>query len=690
LVLLSLLVLVLSAACSGGAGEGGVDSAVDAVGGADLPLDSVGPGADTDAVPSGDLLQDTQGGQDTDVAAAMDAAGDADAAPDAPPDTDLDTAAPDTLPDLVGQDTVAPFCGDGKVTADEDCDDQQDGDDADGCTDQCRFTCNDAAIDCADPEGNCKAASCVANDAGQVCKISNDPWDSPEAPSACIRSYCNNGSPAEANQPDGIACDLFMNHLGDYCVGGQCQAPECGDGVRGPLEACDDGDDINTNGCSNDCEFENCGNSEDDPGEDCDDGANGDDSDGCTDLCRFGCANPLMDCVNIPKDCHFPMCLPATYGFVCFQVGDLEDLPDDGNICTTDTCTEQGISHKPVTNGAPCDNGSGASGDYCYQGNCRDQTCNDGVKGRDEACDDGNDNQCDGCLKNCTLHNNSCGDAFKCGTEQCDDGNDNQCDGCLKNCTLHNNSCGDSFKCGTEQCDDGNTWPCDGCDQGCNTEVASPCPACMVKVSANPGKGIAKDFCLDRYEAARPDATSTNEGQNGSRTVSRAGVLPWYVNPMSAANLAVFQAACAATGKRLCSADEWGLGCGGDTGTVYTYGDTFDPDICNSDSAFCAQHCADKGIPPETCNTAVGCGFTYGSNKIVPTGSLPDCQDQYGAFDVNGNVWEAIPVDSAVDARGYVIKGGAFNCGNAPLRFRCDFNATWNELYAGFRCCKDL
>jgi cysteine-rich repeat protein len=351
------------------------------------------------------------------------------------------------------------------------------------------------------------------------------------------------------------------------------------------------------------------------------------------------------------------MCLPADNGFVCFQVGDLEDLPDDGNVCTADTCKETGMTFTPVKDGNTCDNGKGTSGDYCAKGLCSDQVCGDGIKGRDEACDDGNKNDCDGCLATCKLHDNFCGDDILCLGEDCDDGNQNDGDGCSSTCAI---------------------------------EPPPTCPDGMVKVTANEAKGIAADFCMDLYEASRPDATATAEGVDNSRAVSQAGVLPWYVNPANAAVLATFQSACGASGKHLCSAAEWGLGCTGDAGNIYTWGNTWDGDICNAETAFCAQYCADNAILPANCNTNQGCGYSYNVFKVVPTGSFPDCQDQYGAFDVNGNVWELVPVPAAVDARGYVIKGGAFNCGTPSLRFRCDFNATWNELYAGFRCCADL
>ena len=218
--------------------------------------------------------------------------------------------------------------------------------------------------------------------------------------------------------------------------------------------------------------------------------------------------------------------------------------------------------------------------------------------------------------------------------------------------------------------------------------------------------------CVDRYEASRPDATATSAGVDNSHATSRPGVLPWYVNPMSAEALQQFAIACSAAGKRLCTAGEWLDSCEGPAGTTYAFGNSFDPLTCNSVDSYCQTCCDILGDVP-SCPTGGNCGYSaelstspytpetcfitaeYGRSSchvcfhVMPTGSFAECTDAYGAYDVNGNVWEAVPVSTSVDARGYQVRGGAFNCGNPTQRFRCDFNATWSALYAGFRCCRD-
>jgi hypothetical protein len=204
------------------------------------------------------------------------------------------------------------------------------------------------------------------------------------------------------------------------------------------------------------------------------------------------------------------------------------------------------------------------------------------------------------------------------------------------------------------------------------------CPADMVVVGS--------EFCMDRYEASRPDATATSAGANESIASSRPGVLPWMVNPMSYTQLARFQDACRAAGKQLCTGTQWLAACQGPTpGRAYVFGDTFDREACNCVDTFCDDYCRDHGILPGSCNTGTNCGYAYSCYHVAPTGTFPQCSNEYGTLDINGNLWEI--VSSETDPRGYEVRGGAFNCASPALRLQCTFNADWSDLYAGFRCC---
>ncbi len=201
------------------------------------------------------------------------------------------------------------------------------------------------------------------------------------------------------------------------------------------------------------------------------------------------------------------------------------------------------------------------------------------------------------------------------------------------------------------ECDE--TRPCNAgfecVDKHCTPRPQQPitCPADMAKV--------ADTFCVDTFEASRPDATSTSSGKDGSRAVSAAGVLPWQV-----VDNATAEAACKASGKRLCASEEWRVACTGPQGTHYAYGDDYDPRICNGIDAF-------------------------GRNDfgLAPTGSFSGCTNAWGVFDMNGNLWEHVSGGNDM-----TIRGGAFNCVDSATLHRCDYvPGNWTPSARGFRCC---
>jgi sulfatase modifying factor 1 len=192
---------------------------------------------------------------------------------------------------------------------------------------------------------------------------------------------------------------------------------------------------------------------------------------------------------------------------------------------------------------------------------------------------------------------------------------------------------------------------------------------------------IGEAFCIDRYEASRPDATAGSQGSDESHATSRAGVLPWKVTVLKNA-----EAACEAAGKRLCTEDEWYTTCIGPAETAYAYGDSYQADTCNGIDANCdcdggATTCAcdDHGGPYQGCYNDCG-----GSMGMEATGSRAGCTNAYGVWDINGNLWEY--VQSSAE---YPVRGGAYNCGDSASYHRCDYVPSWNPSARGFRCCFD-
>ncbi len=143
--------------------------------------------------------------------------------------------------------------------------------------------------------------------------------------------------------------------------------------------------------------------------------------------------------------------------------------------------------------------------------------------------------------------------------------------------------------------------------------------------------------------------------------------MPWLVADNHEA-----ETACEAAGKRLCSEIEWRRACRGPHDTAYSYGNMYDATSCNGIDLFCE------------CDAYPGCYRSCGADfHLVPTGTLPECTNEYEVFDINGNVWEH--VQGGDNTR---VRGGAYNCGDSEELHDCDYiPKNWTPSAVGFRCC---
>jgi hypothetical protein len=357
-----------------------------------------------------------------------------------------------------------------------------------------------------------------------------------------------------------------------------------------------------------------------------------------------------------------------------------EALCADGDPCTDDVCDPAAGCTNPW-NTAPCDDlDPCTSADACFEGACQGgvELC---VCRTDEDCEAlGDEDLCNGqlaCDTSALPYDCAIDPASVILCEQPED----PCQ--IAACVPATGQCVNGPVPDDIACDDGD--PCtigDHCVNGAcqaGEEGACDCPEDMVEVN--------ESFCMDRYEASRPDATAASYGSLTDLAMSRAGVQPWWPIAIGPA-----RAACEAAGKRLCLEAEQLLACQGSTPTTFVYGDVYSADICNGIDAFCncdAPQCSGlDACPYPHCRSygpdgaaGAGCGASY---HPTPTGSFPDCVNEWGAYDITGNVWEL--VDMGNEESWY--KGGAYNCGDSEWLHRC--TALYQNISAkGFRCCAD-
>ncbi len=205
---------------------------------------------------------------------------------------------------------------------------------------------------------------------------------------------------------------------------------------------------------------------------------------------------------------------------------------------------------------------------------------------------------------------------------------------------------------------------------------------------------VADRFCIDHYEG------SLVERGDGGRLVqwspylsplpghtylaqSVAGVVPQaYVSGAQAAR------ACSAVQKRLCEPVEWRAACGGSAGAAYPYGPTH-----------IAGKCHDTGVAPMIAlhSSELKTGWGPGSlndprlnqleGTVAKTGSFPDCLNDFGAYDMVGNLHEWTADPNGTFQGGYWLDTSEHGEACAYRTIAHDF--AYHDYSTGFRCCRD-
>lgn len=153
-------------------------------------------------------------------------------------------------------------------------------------------------------------------------------------------------------------------------------------------------------------------------------------------------------------------------------------------------------------------------------------------------------------------------------------------------------------------------------------------------------------FCIDRYEF--PNRKGARPKTNVSRSEARK--------------------LCGQEGKRLCRESEWEKACKGPKGTDFPYGQAWDPNRCNTETA------------------------TGEDRSLAPAGQFDRCLSDYGVADLSGNVMEWTEASFEQNRELAIAKGGSAM--RPDYAARCAYRYTapprTKDPELGFRCCTDL
>jgi hypothetical protein len=214
------------------------------------------------------------------------------------------------------------------------------------------------------------------------------------------------------------------------------------------------------------------------------------------------------------------------------------------------------------------------------------------------------------------------------------------------------------------------------------------CPTEMARVDDR--------FCIDRWEATLELVDDADvapwspwlvpDAERSYRAVSARGVVPQaYVSGV------VAERACAAAGKRLCHAVEWRFACAGSEGTTYPYGPARKEGRCNdhgrSPMAFYYPQVKESWslVTNHDMNDP---RLDRMEGTLAKTGEHPGCVNDYGVFDMVGNLHEWTADPNGTFQGGYYLDTSENGEGCAYRTTAHGFD--YHDYSTGFRCCADL
>jgi sulfatase modifying factor 1 len=198
-------------------------------------------------------------------------------------------------------------------------------------------------------------------------------------------------------------------------------------------------------------------------------------------------------------------------------------------------------------------------------------------------------------------------------------------------------------------------------------------------------------FCIDRWEDSLVEIEpggerafspyATPEGR-AVRAVSQGGVVPQgYVSRDQATR------ACAASGKRLCLEGEWVTACRGEAHHAFPYGDSREKGACN-DSGMSPLRMLYRDSPDAYQGGPMNDPrLNQLPNTVAKTGSFTKCSNEFGVFDMVGNLHEWVTSPQPTFRGGYYLDTHQNGDGCA---YRTTAHAAgYHDYSTGFRCCAD-
>lgn len=231
------------------------------------------------------------------------------------------------------------------------------------------------------------------------------------------------------------------------------------------------------------------------------------------------------------------------------------------------------------------------------------------------------------------------------------------------------------------------------------------CPGDMVQALR-----VGRRFCVDAWENSlvwrnadgsdgkKPSYWPGNRYIDGKekqlRAVSVGGRNPQgYIAGDQAAEM------CAASGKRLCEIDEWVHACRGPARTRYPYGNVRKKGVCNDRYKVLDHHPVvtlfKRHAPPDEDPIKMWHPSWMNDKRlhelaftIHATGKNAECTNEYGAYDMVGNLHEWVADPDGTFFGGYFMD--TFQNGEG-----CEYRTkghpyNYHDYSTGFRCCADV